>query len=320
MNKRTTADDSVSLPAGLSARRMAFFVVTQGRRKRWIARAIRWLACLVIVYFVLRWFEHRQVYQPYAELEAAGSELGRPFEDVYFETADGVKLSAWFFPADTNSPRRQRVFLLCHGNAGNISHRLDHAGALLETGAAAFLFDYRGYGRSQGTPGEAGTYLDAQAAQAWLQQKGFAATNIVALGESLGGGIASELALRETLGGLILQSTFTSITDVGAELFPWLPVRWMNRIKYDTHGKLPRIKAPVLVMHSRADSLIRFQHAERNFAAANEPKLLWEIGGDHNDFLDRHRARYIEGLERFLSLLEGGRKPEAEKARIEDSE
>lgn len=299
---------------------MGIFVVRNGRRKQWIARTLRLLVCLLVVYLVLRWFEHRQVYQPYAEMEAGGNELGRPFEDVQFVTSDGVKLSAWFFPADTNSPRRQSVFLLCHGNAGNISHRLDHAGALLETGAAAFLFDYRGYGRSEGRPSEEGTYLDAQAAHAWLQQKGYVATNIIALGESLGGGIASELALRETVGGLILQSTFTSITDVGAELFPWLPVRWLNRIKYDTQSKLPRVKVPVLFMHSRADSLIGFQHAERNFAAANEPKLLWEIGGDHNDFLERDRARYIQGLDRFLSLLEGVRKPEAEKARMEDSE
>jgi uncharacterized protein len=299
---------------------MAFSPVTDGRRKRWITRVVRLLLCLAVIYFVLRWFEHRQVYQPYAEMEANGSELGRPFEDVQFEASDGVRLNAWFFPADTNSPRRQWVFLLCHGNAGNISHRLDHAGALLETGAAVFLFDYRGYGRSQGTPGETGTYLDAQAAHAWLQRKGFAATNLIATGESLGGGIASELALRETVGGLILQSTFTSITDVGAELFPWLPVRWLNRIKYDTHSKLPRVKVPVLVMHSRADSLIGFQHAERNFAAAHEPKLLWEIAGDHNAFLEGDRARYIQGLDRFLSLLEGVRKPEVEKASIEDSE
>lgn len=306
--------------AGVPFAGMAIFAVTKGRRKQWVARAIRCLVCVFVVYFVLRWFEHRQVYQPYAEMEATGRELGRPFEDVQFETSDGVKLNAWFFPADTNSPRRPLVFLLCHGNAGNISHRLDHAGAILETGAAAFLFDYRGYGRSQGTPGEEGTYLDAQAAHAWLRQKGFAATNIIALGESLGGGIASELALRETVGGLILQSTFTKITDVGAELFPWLPVRWLARIQYDTQGKLPRIKVPVLVMHSRADSLIRFQHAERNHAAANEPKLFWEIAGNHNAFLDADHARYIEGLNRFLLLLETTRKPEPEKARLEGLE
>src|SRR6266516_1794120 len=192
---------------------------------RLATRLARVFLGLVVVYLMLRWFEHRQVYQPYRQLETSGSELGRPFEDVHFQTSDGVGLNGWFFPADTDSARNHLVYLLCHGNAGNISHRLEHCAALLETGAGVFIFDYRGYGRSEGRPEEQGTYLDAQAAYQWLRQKGYAATGIVALGESLGGGIASELVLRERVGGLILQSTYTSITEVGAELFPWLPVR-----------------------------------------------------------------------------------------------
>lgn len=235
-------------------------------------------------------------------MEARGDELGRPFEDVYFLTADGLKLNGWFFPADNHSPRAGLVILLCHGNAGNISHRLDHCAALLKTGANVFVFDYRGYGRSAGRPGEAGTYRDAQAASQWLRQKGFAPGNIVALGESLGGGIATELAGGEPLAGLILQSTFTSVPDIGSELFPWLPVRWLAKIKYDTHGKLPRVNIPVLVMHSRADTVIRFHHGEKNFAAAREPKMFREITGDHNDFL-ADPERYITGIDRFLTSL-----------------
>ncbi len=273
---------------------------------------------LAVAYLVLRWFEHRQVYQPYRQLETSGSELGRPFEDVHFETSDGVGLNGWFFPADTDSSRKHLVYLLCHGNVGNISHRLEHCSALLETGPSVFIFDYRGYGRSQGRPGEEGTYLDAQAAHQWLRRKGFAATNIIALGESLGGGVASELALRESLGGLVLQSTYTSITDVGAELFPWLPVRWIGSIKYDTRARLPRIKVPLLVMHSRTDGLIGFAHAERNFAAANEPKLLWEIAGGHNQFLEGDRARYLEGLNAFLIKVEAAWERQPSKVETEE--
>ena len=291
--------------AGLLFLGVAWFRVAAGKGKRKIARIVRALVLLSVIYLMLRWFEYRQVYQPYRELESSGDELGRPFEDVYFQTADGQKLNAWFFPADPGSPRRRYVYLLCHGNAGNISHRLAHCAALLETGAGVFIFDYRGYGRSDGQPSEEGTYLDAQAAHQWLQLKGFAATNILVLGESLGGGIASELVLRELVGGLILQSTYTSITDVGSELFPWLPVRWLGTIKYDTHGKLSRARVPVLILHSRGDSLIGFHHAEKNLAAANEPKTLWEIAGEHNQFLEGDRARYLEGLDRFFSLLEG---------------
>jgi uncharacterized protein len=286
---------------------MAGFPVTVGRSKkrlRWLARVIVWPA---VLYLMLRWFEHRQVYLPSRTMAAMGSELGRPFEDAYFHASDGVRVNGWLFPADPHSPRAHLVVLLCHGNAGNISHRLDQVSALLETGASVLVFDYRGYGRSEGRPGEEGTYLDAVAVYQWLRQKGFAATNIVALGESLGGGVATELALREPLGGLILQSTYTSVTDLGAELFPWLPVRWLGTIKYDTRGKLPRVKVPILILHSRADTLIRFHHAERNFAAAHEPKTLFEIRGDHNDFLLADPRRYVAGIEDFLGTIGSGR-------------
>jgi pimeloyl-ACP methyl ester carboxylesterase len=113
--------------------------------------------------------------------------------------------------------------------------------------------------------------------------------------------VASELALREPLGALILQNTFTSIPDLGAELFPYLPVRWLHRIKYDTVNRLPRIRVPVLVAHSREDDLIGFHHGERNFAAANQPKHLLELRGRHNGTIEEDRERYLAGLDQFLA-------------------
>jgi fermentation-respiration switch protein FrsA (DUF1100 family) len=176
--------------------------------------------------------------------------------------------------------------------------------ALLDLGANVFIFDYRGYGKSAGWPGENGTYRDAEAAHAWLQTRGIPASNVIAYGESLGGAVATELALRQSLGGLILQSAFTSLPDVGKELLPWLPVHALAHYRYDTRGKLPRLRLPVLILHSRADSVIPYGHAERNFAVANEPKLLWEVTGDHNELLEDNPARFKEGLEAFLRLLE----------------
>jgi len=261
---------------------------------------------------MLRWFEHSQVYHPSREMEAEAADLGRPFEDVRFQAADGVELNGWFFPAGANSPRAQVAFLVCHGNGGNISHRLDLCRALLQTGASVFVFDYRGYGRSGGRPGEEGTYRDAQAACQWLRQKGFPGGNIVVFGESLGGGVASELALRESLGGIVLQGAFTSIPEIGAELYPWLPVRWINTIKYDTRSKLLRLKIPVLVMHGRADDLIPFHHAERNFAAANAPKLFCEVRGAHNE-TPWEQPEFRQALEQFLKMTEefAGKNPAA---------
>lgn len=252
---------------------------------------------------MLRWFEHSQVFHPDRMMRAAGSDLGRPFQDVAFTASDGVELNGWFFPAKEGSSRANWAFLFCHGNAGNISSRLPMCAAMLETGAAVLVFDYRGYGLSAGKPSEEGTYRDAIAAFQWLHNHGFSGANIIAFGESLGGGIASEVAMRQPLGGLVLQSTFTSVPDLGAELFPALLVRLVSTIKYDTCRRLPLLKIPVLVMHSRADDLVPFDHAQRNFAGANEPKLFCELDGGHNDPL-ADRAKFIRGLDQFLSLLE----------------
>jgi uncharacterized protein len=263
---------------------------------------LKTILALGFIYMLLRWFEHHQVYHPNREMHASGSALGRPWEDVFFKSGDGVELNGWFFPADPHSPWARLVFLVCHGNAGNIGDRMDLYAALLETGAGVFAFDFRGYGRSAGRPGEEGTYRDAQAAYRWLRERGFRAADILAYGESLGGGVVSELCLREEPGGLILQSTYTSMPAIGAEVFPWLPVRWISTIRYDTRGKLPRIRVPVLVIHSRHDELIGFHHSQENFAAANEPKLFWEIEGEHNDPLT-DRPRFLEGMEKFLGLI-----------------
>jgi fermentation-respiration switch protein FrsA (DUF1100 family) len=153
---------------------------------------------------------------------------------------------------------------------------------LLEIGVSVFALDYRGYGLSKGKPSEEGTYLDAQAAYQWLREKGFAPRNIIVYGESLGGGIASELCMREETGGLLLQSTFTNIPAIGSEIFPWLPVRLIGTIKYDTYDKLPKIKVPVLIMHSPEDGLIGYRHSKQNFEVANEPKFFCDLRGAHN--------------------------------------
>jgi fermentation-respiration switch protein FrsA (DUF1100 family) len=252
---------------------------------------------------MFRWFEHGRVYHPTKEWEASGADVGHPWEDAYFPATDGVKLNGWFFSVPADSPRSQMVLLVCHGNGGNISHRVRLCRALLQTGMNVLVFDYRGYGRSDGRPDEEGTYRDTQGAYRWLRQRGFAPANIVAFGESLGGGMVSELAVREPLAGLVLQSTFTSIPDIGSEFYPWLPVRWIGTIKYDTLSKLPRIRTPLLVMHSREDSMVRFHHAQRNFAAANESKMFWETFGGHNYSQIPDFDRCLAGLERFLAAL-----------------
>ncbi|MBI2948880.1 MAG: alpha/beta fold hydrolase [Verrucomicrobia bacterium] len=278
--------------------------MTESKRRPRLKNFVGTLVLVCFLWIVLRWFEYSQVYHPHRRLDQAGEALGRPWENVFFQTSDGVRLNGWFFPADPNSPRPQWAVLLCHGNAGNISHRFHYFEMLLDLGVNVFAFDYRGYGASEGRPSEEGTYADAVAAHGWLEAKGFAPEKILALGESLGGAIAAELATRVPLGGIVLQSTFTSVPAVGAELFPWLPVRWISTIQYDVPVKLARTTIPVLILHSRDDSLVGFHHAERNFAAANALKFLKELSGDHNESLVQDPDRYRRYLDEFLKLLE----------------
>lgn len=258
-------------------------------------------AAIGIVLFLMffRWFEHSQVYHPTHHLDPSAKQLAQPIEDVFFMTSDKVQLNAWFYPAATNAPLKHVAVVLCHGNGGNISHRVDVCGALRGIGLNVLAFDYRGYGSSEGRPSEAGTYRDAEAAYGWLMQRGFKPDHIIAYGESLGGGVASELALRRPVGGLVLHSSFTSIPDIGAELFPWLPVRLLSRIGYNTIDRLPKIQVPVLVLHSRTDEIIPFRHGERNFAAAPEPKWLVEIHGGHNDPI-QDPVGYAAAIQQFL--------------------
>ena len=259
---------------------------------------------VLLILAMFRQFEHSQVYHPTRDAESAPEDAGRPAEEVWLTTPDQLRLHAWFFAAEKTSPRARFVVLFCHGNGGNLTSRPGYYHAILATGVNLFAFDYRGYGRSDGEPGEAGTYTDAATAYAWLRARGFAAEHILVWGESLGGGIASHVAATQRVGGLMLQSTFTSIPDIGAELFPWLPVKLLARIRYDTHARLAEINCPVVVLHSRADGMIPFAHAEKNFAAAREPKALLELQGDHNDALLANRAAYVAGAEKLVQLVE----------------
>jgi fermentation-respiration switch protein FrsA (DUF1100 family) len=274
----------------------------------WNGKKVRLLAALLLLPLagctMFRAFERSQVYHPHGEVFARVSDFDRPVEDFFLTSKDGGRLHAWYFPPATDSRRSDKVVLFCHGNGGNLTSRPGYYKSILETGVALLTFDYRGYGRSEGSVSEEGTYLDAEGAYAWVRQKGFAATNIILWGESLGGAVATELALRQPAGGLVLHASFTSVPDIGAEFFPWMPVRLLATIHYNTLGKLPRVTCPVLVMHSKDDRTIAYHHGERNFAAAKEPKLFWELRGDHNDALEADQPRYVAGMEKFLQLIE----------------
>ncbi|HUJ10715.1 MAG TPA: alpha/beta hydrolase [Verrucomicrobiae bacterium] len=288
----------------------------------------------------LRWREPHMLYYPDRDLEATPDQIGLNYDDVTLVASDGVKINGWLVhgvhavvapvsgalsvaagtAATTKSPV---TVLFFHGNAGNISHRLDKLQILAGLGADIFIIDYRGYGRSEGSPNEIGTYRDAEAAyeyvtkrvagepRAALAARGAAMSSrgnpsaVVVYGESLGSAIAVDLATKHPVGGVIIEEAFTSIGDVGQKMFPFLPVRWLVRNKYDTLSKIGRINAPLLMFHSREDEFFNIRHAQRLLAAAKEPKQLVELHGDHNDAFAVSAETYRNALRAFLDHLRG---------------
>jgi len=232
---------------------------------------------------------------------ATPREAGLPYEDVKLVTADGVALHGWFVPA--GDPRGTVLFF--HGNAGNISHRLDSLGMFHRLGYNTLIVDYRGYGNSAGKPTEQGTYLDAAAAWDYLTQtRKVPAASIVLFGESLGGAVAAWLASRHSEHGapaaLVISSGFTSVPDLAADIYPWLPVRWLSRFSYDTRAYLAATTVPVFIAHSPGDEIIPFRHGRALYETAPGPKHFLELVGGHNEGFNFARASWVQALGEFL--------------------
>ena len=249
------------------------------------------------------WYQPKLVYFPMkGDYTITPRSMGLAFEPVTLPTADGEQLAAWWVPASAAAAVTvQGTVLLFHGNAGNISHRIDYAKMFHDLGYNTLLVDYRGYGNSTGEPSEQGTYRDAAASWQWLTAtRGIKASDIVIFGESLGGGVAAWLATQHAPRALILASTFSSIPDLGAQVYPWLPVRWLSRIHYDNAGHVQKMRVTLLIAHSIDDELIPFAHGKKLFAAAPEPKTFLEMRGGHNEAFVFAREAWVLAVWRFL--------------------
>ncbi len=254
-------------------------------------------AAFVVLY--ARWFERSSIYFPSGYIEATPASIDLPFEDVYFKTSDGVTLNGWFIPAGT-LPRATVLF--CHGNAGNISHRLDIIRMFHDLGLNVFIFDYRGYGRSGGWPSEEGTYLDALAAyDHLLAEKGIDKDRIVVYGKSLGGSVAVDLASKVNVRAVICDSVFTSTVDMGKEIYPFLPVELIVTMKYDALSRIGKLSAPKLIIHSEEDEIVPFSHGEKLFKNSTEPKELYRMRGGHNDAIFIYWDEFKERIDGFLT-------------------
>ncbi|HUT31329.1 MAG TPA: alpha/beta hydrolase [Sedimentisphaerales bacterium] len=280
-------------------RRLAVF------RNRMTSTLMSIAAVLLVAYVGLGLFlllmQHKFVYYPVREISCTPADIGLDFESVDFTTADGQKLNGWYVPA----PNSRFTILFCHGNAGNIMHRLDSINIFCKLGLSCFIFDYRGYGRSQGKPSEEGTYLDAGAAYKWLtEKKEIPHDEVIIFGRSLGGCVAAHLARSAQPKALVTESTFTSYVDMGRKFYPYMPVRWFARFSYNAVDYIRDVHCPVMIVHSANDEIVPFEFGHRLYEAANEPKQFVEIFGGHNDGFILSGDAYTRAWAEWLNFLE----------------
>lgn len=258
------------------------------------------LAVMTSWRYFFRRFEEANLYQPSRELMVEAAGAGAGIQDARFSAADGTRLHGWWAPVE----RPAFWVLLSHGNGGNVSHRLGWIALLRRLGAAVLVYDYRGYGKSEGRPDEAGTYQDAAAALAHLTGPlGADPARVVYLGESLGAAVAVELAVRRAPAGLILEAPFASTMAMAKVYFPMLPADLLVANRYDTLSKIGGLRAPLLVLHSREDDIVPFEQGLAVFEKAPGPKTLVDLRGGHNDAMTLSEAAAEEGLRAFLATL-----------------
>jgi len=241
-------------------------------------------------------FQRSLLYFPGAPPVLNPDQLGLTWRNVTLKTEDSESLGAWFVEA----PKARGCILISHGNAGSLEHRLGLIASLVEMGYSVLLYDYRGYGTSTGKPTEDGLYLDGTSGYNWLLAEGWKPSQIILWGESLGGGVATELATRFECAGLVLDHSFTSAVDAGSYHYPWLPVSLLSVDRFESLEKFPEIQVPILIIHSPDDRVIPYEHAERLLAAGQGRASLVTTEGGHNGLGFMSRASYRAHVRAFL--------------------
>lgn len=251
---------------------------------------------IFLIFAYLKYFEYKGIFYPAKEVDFTPEYIGLKYNDIYLDTDDGLRLNGWFIPEDN----ARGTILFCHGNAGNIGHRLEKIALLQKARVNIFIIDYRGYGRSQGKPSEKGIYLDAKAAYDYLiNKRRIRAEDIILYGESLGCAAVIHLASEQKVGALIVEGAFSKGRDMARRIYPFLPAFFFSNI-FDCLTKISKVDEPKLFIHSKNDEIVPISLARKLYNAAPQPKSFVELIGGHNTaFLDS-KGKYISSIIQFL--------------------
>jgi len=257
------------------------------------------IAFIVFLKLFVYYYERKLIYFPFSIIESTPDAMNMKYEDVYFVTADAVRLNGWFISA----PESIATIIYCHGNAGNISHRVDKIKMFYDKHISVFAFDYRGYGRSEGNPNEQGLYYDGEAAYYYLVRKRkMNPAEIVLFGESIGSAVASYIAQHHQIKALILEAPFTNARDMSRRILPFLPVQWFVTIQMDNVKMLDKVQTPVLVIHGTDDDIVPFELGRQLYDSlpSSKKRFLEISGAGHNDVAYIDGNRYFETIRQTI--------------------
>ena len=260
---------------------------------------VSFLLSLIIYFIVLTYiylFQRNLLYHPSVN-GYQGDKINFDYEEVFIKNNEGIKLKAWFHKKDLIN---KKTILFFHGNAGDLSNRNYKLNELSKLNVNFLILAWRGFSGNKGNPSEKGLYEDARSAVRWLEKKGVKEKNLIIYGESLGTAIAIETAQNKNLAGIILESPFTSMVELAHNYYPFLPVKFLLKDKYETIKKLPNIRSPLLILHGRLDTIVPFSMGKTLFEKANKPRFKYFI--DNDNHMMRYDQNLLDEIKKFISL------------------
>ena len=258
------------------------------------------LVFVAIYFFVListYIFQRNLLYHP-MENNYFGDKLNVSVTKIKIKTQDNIELLSWYHNKDID---KYKTILFLHGNAGSLENRIHKINHFKDMDVNFLLVAWRGFSGNKGEPTEKGLYEDARSSVTWLKSKGVKENNIIIYGESLGTGVATEIAQNKNFSGIILESPFTSMIDAGKDKYPYLPVRLLLKDKYESDKKIKNIHSPILVMHGKVDKLVPFRMGKKMFKLANEPK--YSYFSDYDDHMMEYNEKLLKTLKNFINSL-----------------
>ena len=259
------------------------------------------LLIFVLIYFFILIstyiFQRNLLYHP-TENNYSGDQILVSIEKVKINTQDGIELMSWYHNKNVNN---YKTILFLHGNAGSLENRIHKINHFKDININFLLVAWRGFSGNKGTPTEKGLYEDAESAVRWLKSKGVRENNIIVYGESLGTGVATEIAQNKNFAGIILESPFTSMIDAGKDKYPYLPVRLLLKDRYESNKKIKNINSPILIMHGKVDNIVPFHMGKKMYELANEPK--YSYFSEYDDHMMEYNEKLLKVLKDFIGSL-----------------